>query len=309
MKKTKLGSNHGNCGSKVRRNPSTDDIDFDIEDESANELLKDIDKEEQVSGLANDVEKRGDGRRQRDGSRWMRQFSILFAIFFLATITFTSINSLLRSSHVSLNIFHIFHLGGVGSEGSRKIGIELHPKNHVYRRPTIVTHDWTITSDLFSPDGVKKRVYMINGEFPGPTIQCRSGDRLVVHIANQLLNESVSIHWHGLQIRNANSMDGAAGFTQCPIPPGSSFTYEFDVHEEQHGTFWYHAHSQTQRGDGMYGGLVIHKPAASQSDLEEYGYKKEMLLLVGDWYHRSGDEVLDWYTSVKGFGNEVCSLL
>jgi FtsP/CotA-like multicopper oxidase with cupredoxin domain len=100
-------------------------------------------------------------------------------------------------------------------------------------------------------------------------------------------------------------MDGAVGFTQCPISNGTTFTYGFDVDEDQSGTFWWHAHSQVQRGDGMYGGLVIHQPSAVDREKAIESNEKEVLLLIGDWYHRSADEVLSWYMSTRGFGNEV----
>lgn len=109
-------------------------------------------------------------------------------------------------------------------------------------------------------------------------------------------------------MRNANNMDGAVGFTQCPIPTGGNFTYEFKIDAEQHGTFWYHAHSHVQRGDGLYGGLVVHKPLTSIDD-GKHEYQKEVLLLTGDWYHRPAEEILAWYTSVRAFGNEACALL
>lgn len=35
-------------------------------------------------------------------------------------------------------------------------------------------------------------------------------------------------------------MDGTQGVTQCPIAPGNSFQYDFQVN--QVGTFWYHSH-------------------------------------------------------------------
>ena len=281
--------------------PSTSDR---IDDEESRELLKEVEVDSQhLSGNIEDRKRREDAKR-RDCSNWLQPFSLVFGILILATIAFACSDTLLRSSHIRLDIFDFFHIGGNG-RGSHKIGIELHPKNHVFRRPKTIVHHWTITSGFLSPDGVKKQVYLVNGEFPGPTIQCRSGDRLIIHVTNKLADEGVSIHWHGLQMRNANSMDGAVGFTQCPIPAGRKFTYEFDIDKQQSGTFWWHAHSQTQRGDGMYGGLVVHKPASAQSDMEAHGYKKEMLLLIGDWYHRNGEEVLGWYTSVKGFGNEV----
>jgi FtsP/CotA-like multicopper oxidase with cupredoxin domain len=146
------------------------------------------------------------------------------------------------------------------------------------------------------------------GEFPGPTIEARSGDILIVHVENTLesSDDAVSVHWHGLFMKGYNNMDGAVGFTQCAIPPRRNFTYEFRISDGQHGTFWYHAHSQVQRGDGLYGGLVVHRPdEGGLTEAKRYGYKNEVLLLVGDWYHQSAREMLTWYTSVGAFGNEV----
>jgi len=39
-------------------------------------------------------------------------------------------------------------------------------------------------------------------EFPGSTIEARSGDTLVVEVVNSLQDdEGVSLHWHGLHMR------------------------------------------------------------------------------------------------------------
>ena len=137
-------------------------------------------------------------------------------------------------------------------------------------------------------------------QFPGPTIEARSGDRIVVNVLNGLESEGVSLHWHGLQMRGHNSMDGAIGFTQCPIPSGSDFVYDFTIGAEEHGTFWWHSHNQVQRGDGLYGGLVIHQPAASSSPAAG----DDALLLIGDWFHRKQTDVLDWYADFGSLGNE-----
>lgn len=109
-------------------------------------------------------------------------------------------------------------------------------------------------------------------------------------------------------------MDGAVGVTQRAIPPGSTFTYNFTIPADQSGTFWYHAHSGLLRADGLYGGLIVHQPAPkptvrgllSRADQNELGsYDKDILLLVGDWYHRSADQVYSWYMRAGSFGNEV----
>lgn len=50
-----------------------------------------------------------------------------------------------------------------GVESSGKIGIDLHPEEHVFRPPRTNTYFWEVTSDVRYPDGVSKRVYLIDG--------------------------------------------------------------------------------------------------------------------------------------------------
>jgi FtsP/CotA-like multicopper oxidase with cupredoxin domain len=249
--------------------------------------------------------KEGEKDASRDLSRWLRPLGLAFAFLMLAMISWKASSALFIASGPSRPFKISGETGKEDVSQEQMLGIQLHPEDHVFRDPKTIAYNWTITSGFRSPDGVKKEVYLVNDLFPGPTIECRSGDTLVIHVTNSLLSEGVSIHWHGLEMRGFNVMDGAVGLTQCPIPANQTFTYEFRVGDDEGGTFWWHAHSQVQRGDGMYGGLVVHKPATSQNEADEYGYEQEILLLIGDWYHRTADEVLAWYTSARGFGNEV----
>lgn len=120
----------------------------------------------------------------------------------------------------------------------------------------------------------------------------------MVDIANRLPNEGLALHWHGLQMKGRNAMDGAVGITQCAIQPGSSFVYDFTIGHDEHGTFWWHGHSQLQRGDGLHGGLVVHRPGG------ERVADQEALLLIGDWFHRSQMDVLAWFAHHGSLGNE-----
>lgn len=65
-----------------------------------------------------------------------------------------------------------------------------------------------------------------------------------------------------------------------------------------------------QRADGLYGGLVIHRPVAEHekrgSDLSTYQYEAEQLLLIGDWYHRPASAVLEWFMDANHYAYEVC---
>lgn len=62
---------------------------------------------------------------------------------------------------------------------------------------------------------------------------------------------------------------------------------------------------------------MIHRPTtkairgiqspSTESDILKYDYQKEILLLVGDWYHRPANDVLKWYMRAASYGNEVLS--
>ncbi|PNY26831.1 L-ascorbate oxidase [Tolypocladium capitatum] len=176
----------------------------------------------------------------------------------------------------------------------------LHPEEHIFREARTIHLTWNVTKAERAPDGVVKAVYLIDGQFPGPVVEARSGDELVVNVYNSVDDSDgggIAVHWHGLAMKGANEMDGAVGLTQCAIASSRNFTYRFRIDESQSGTYWYHAHAGVQRADGLFGGLVIHKPAQTErtSDLSIYQYKTEQLLLVGDWYHRQAGAVLDWY--------------
>lgn len=77
---------------------------------------------------------------------------------------------------------------------------------------------------------------LINGEFPGPLVECNQGDTIVLEVHNEGTN-ATSIHFHGILQNGTNWMDGTVGITSCPIAPGGSFTYRF-VAQNSGGTYW-----------------------------------------------------------------------
>ncbi len=121
----------------------------------------------------------------------------------------------------------------------------------------------------------------INGKFPGPLIEANMGDRLVVNVTNKLRgSNTTSMHWHGIFQNGTNWFDGTVGITQCGIPQGQSFVYNFTL--GQYGTYWYHSHSGTQYTDGILGPLIIHGPAEAET---RKLYTHDRVVLVQDWYH------------------------
>jgi len=119
------------------------------------------------------------------------------------------------------------------------------------------------------------RVWTYNGSIPGPLIEGKVGDLLIVHFTNKL-PEGTTVHWHGLEI--PASMDGS-NIAQLEVDSdGGYFRYEFRLLTA--GTFWYHPHV---RGDeqvekGLAGALVVHDPVED----EEIGFPKNETMLVLD---------------------------
>lgn len=156
-----------------------------------------------------------------------------------------------------------------------------------------VTHDFNITWVYANPDGLYNRpVIGVNGAWPLPTINVTKGDRLIVNVHNQLGNESVALHWHGMYLNNQTYMDGVPGGTQCPIPIGSSGVYNFTI--EQPGTYWYHSHIRAQYPDGLRAPLIVHDPETPFQDM----YSEEVVLSVSDWYHDQMPFLIESFISV-----------
>jgi FtsP/CotA-like multicopper oxidase with cupredoxin domain len=93
-----------------------------------------------------------------------------------------------------------------------------------------------------------------NGVVPGPEMHVEDGDKVKIVLKNSL-PESTSMHLHGIQV--PNSMDGVDPYTQPPIEPGQSFTYEFTAHGPAVGIYHSHHDAQVQIPNGLFGAFTI----------------------------------------------------
>ncbi|KAK5741177.1 hypothetical protein LTR17_004117 [Elasticomyces elasticus] len=134
-----------------------------------------------------------------------------------------------------------------------------------------------ITEQTIAPDGVEKPGLVINGAFPGPIIEANWGDYIQVQVFNDLTTEGTTLHWHGLLQKETPWFDGIPAVQQCPIAPGSSFTYRFRA--DLYGTSWYHAHYSAQYAGGLAGPMIIYGPHNGQYD-QDMGP-----IMLSDWYH------------------------
>ncbi len=130
----------------------------------------------------------------------------------------------------------------------------------------------TIAETAIEIDGRRATATTINGTVPGPLIRFREGDEAVIHVTNEL-EEDTSVHWHGILLPNA--MDGVPNVNYPGIRPGETFTARFPV--RQYGTYWYHSHSGLQEQLGHYGPLVI-DPAHEPLDFD-----RDYVVVLSDW--------------------------
>ncbi|XP_053957339.1 uncharacterized protein LOC128862702 [Anastrepha ludens] len=139
-------------------------------------------------------------------------------------------------------------------------------------------------------DGVERSVIVVNRMMPGPAIEVCEGDTIVVDVTNKLLGDSTTIHWHGIHQRDSPYMDGTPHITQCPISPHSTFRYRFRA--DNTGTHFWHSHTGMQRGDGVFGALIIRQPRASDPHGQLYDFDlSEHKMILQDWVHEAGASI------------------
>ncbi len=88
-----------------------------------------------------------------------------------------------------------------------------------------------------------------NGNFLGPTIRVRNGQRFRMNV-NNTLSEVTTLHWHGLHV--PAQWDGGP---RQPIPAGTSWNPDFIINQEA-ATLWYHPHAMGLTGEQVYHGLA-----------------------------------------------------
>ncbi|EXJ83398.1 hypothetical protein A1O1_07020 [Capronia coronata CBS 617.96] len=185
--------------------------------------------------------------------------------------------------------------GGGGGGGSRPTtlpwGSRTANNTDPYTNPPVTgvvrKYNFVIERAVMAPDGVERDVIVINGQFPGPTIEANWGDTIEVTVVNGITSpqEGTSLHWHGLLQKGTPYEDGVPGVTQCPIAPGQTFTYSFNA--DLYGTSWYHAHYSAQYAAGVFGAMIVHGPTNIDYD-EDLGP-----VLLTDYYHGNYFDILE----------------
>ncbi|KAI1782831.1 multicopper oxidase [Ganoderma leucocontextum] len=207
----------------------------------------------------------------------------------------------LKHHHSSANSSSVNGTGNLAIAGTPASNAAFMSTTMVNDAPMTRVYDFVVEERRGAPDGVEKPMLVVNGQFPGPTIEANTGDRIVVNVTNKMSN-STTIHWHGLYQRGTNYYDGSEAITQCGIPPGASMVYNFTF-DGWMGSTWWHAHSMTQYTDGIVGALVVHAKNESVPS-----YDGDLVIQLSDLYHTFSPALLNLYFTPGGIdgtpGNE-----
>ncbi|PHT99338.1 Laccase-17 [Capsicum chinense] len=175
------------------------------------------------------------------------------------------------------------------------------PKMHQSCPKSIQTH--RNTSQLIQMQNVArlcetKSILTVNGQFPGPKIIAREGDRFVIKVVNHV-QYIVTIHWHGVRQLRSGWADGPAYIAQCPIQTGQSYAYNFTI-TGQRGTLFWHAHISWLRVT-LYGPIVIlPKKGVAYPFPQPF---KEVPILFGEWLKADTEKIINQALQTGGIPN------
>jgi len=177
-----------------------------------------------------------------------------------------------------------------------------------------LVEEWVV--DFFNPTNYKKRpndrktpfniaedkrkgAILVNGQYPGPTVEVYENDWVEINVINGMISESTSIHWHGVHPVDQPWTDGAVGVSQAPIMPGHNFTYKFRAWPA--GTHYWHSHMDgMQSAKGLRGPFIIKK----KEDRNAAMYDEEKVIVLADEW-QNPDVCLKLEGAMAG--NDVCS--
>ncbi|RMZ84339.1 hypothetical protein DV738_g542, partial [Chaetothyriales sp. CBS 135597] len=124
----------------------------------------------------------------------------------------------------------------------------------------LVEYELTISNAVIAPDGYLANATLINGQYPGPTLEADWGDTLRITVHNNLTNNNgTADHWQGIHQFQTNYLDGVPGVTQCPSKPGESQVLQYT--------------------NGANGALQFHGPSSANFDKDLGPW------LISDWYY------------------------
>ena len=141
--------------------------------------------------------------------------------------------------------------------------------------PKLVLRAQPGKAKLFPDATEAAEIWAFDAKLPGPVIRVKQGEELALRLLNETPSP-LSLHWHG--VRGPNAMDGVAGLTQPPVPPGGSFDYRFVPPDP--GTFLVRPMVPGRAGEAAGRGLSA---LLVVDEREAPSFDAEYALVVRDW--------------------------
>ncbi|RKN37822.1 multicopper oxidase family protein [Micromonospora endolithica] len=101
----------------------------------------------------------------------------------------------------------------------------------------------------FHGDGRTTRTAGFDGDYLGPTLRAKRGERVAVNVVNRL-GETTSVHWHGMHLPARSD-----GGPHQMIRPGATWSPTWTV-DQPAATLWYHPHPHGRTEEHVYRGLA-----------------------------------------------------
>ncbi|RKS02970.1 multicopper oxidase domain-containing protein [Flavobacterium sp. 102] len=186
----------------------------------------------------------------------------------------------------------------------KQVNVETAPTINVLKNepPKTVRYDLYVRDTIVTFGDKPKRAIAVNGQIPMPTLTFTEGDTAEIYVHNEL-DEDTSLHWHGLFL--PNQYDGVPNLTQMPIKPHTTHLYKFPI--IQHGTHWYHSHTELQEQIGMYGSFVMNKRNEDPTFRKGIDDLPTNPIVLSEWtdlnpknVHRMLHNASDWFAIQKG---------
>lgn len=128
-------------------------------------------------------------------------------------------------------------------------------------------------------EGKKTKTLGYNGNFLGPVLRVRDGQKVTINTENKL-NTDTSFHWHGLKI--PSDVDGGP---HQPVKPNETKKIDFTVDQEA-STLWFHPHpdgkTAKQVYDGLAGVLLVEDENSDKLDIPKIYGKNDIPVIVQD---------------------------
>lgn len=165
----------------------------------------------------------------------------------------------------------------------------------------VIRYDLYVRDTIVNFTGKTRKAISVNGQIPMPTLTFTQGDTAEIYVHNEM-DEATSLHWHGVFLPNKE--DGVPYLTQLPIAPHTVHVYRFPV--IQHGTHWYHSHTEFQEQLGMYGSLIFKKQVNDPTFRKGIDDLPTIPLVLSEWTDYNPNNVdrmlhisTDWFAIKK----------